>query len=165
MALINEKWVNITEATSILNLSVSTIRRRIKNKDKTLKYKKQGGVYLIQVPDTQTENIKNEEVVKETNLVDVLVKQLEEKDRLIRDLNERIKEAHILASGKPEEQEQDSGEIIYTTGQVEQERENVDSKPTKDKKQIWKNILYVVVLLATFGLIGFMLYQQGIITF
>lgn len=174
MALKNEKWVNITEATTLLNLSVSTIRRRIKNKDKNIKFKKQGGVYLIQVPDIETENTTQEKEQPEEQqdpiLLNVLIKQLDEKDKLIKELNERIREAHVLASGrllgngKQEEQEQDSGEIIYATGQVQQQSGNEDTQPTKDKKQVWKYPLYVLILMATLGLIGLMLYQSGLIT-
>ena len=175
MALNNEKWVNITEATTILGISVSTIRRKIKNKDRNLKFKKQGGIYLIQVPDTTTQKITDkkehpEETEQENpKLLSVLIKQLDEKDKLIKELNERIREAHILASGRllengnvEKEQEQDSGEIIYATGEVQQS-ENVPTQPTKDKKQLWKYPVYVLVLLATLGLIGLMLYQSGIL--
>lgn len=178
MALKNEKWVNIVEAATLLNLSVSTIRRRIK--EKKIKFKKQGGVYLIDISGTDQEtNTEQKEQPKEkktteqpTDLLEVLIKQLDEKDKLIKELNERIREAHVLASGRllgngkqEQEQEQDQGEIIYATGNVSNESENVTTQPTKDKKHIWNTIITGLVLLATLGLIGLMIYQSGIIRF
>jgi excisionase family DNA binding protein len=190
MALPKGKYYSVNETASILGLSEKTIRRRIKSG--TLTNKKVGREYQIYIAtedlplqddptitkvkedktSTSKPGTKKEqpEEQKETSLLDVLIKQLDEKDKLIKELNERIREAHVLASGrllgngKPEEQEQDSGEIIYATGQVEQERGDVDTKPTKDKKHLWIYPVYVLILLATLGLIGLMLYQSGIIT-
>jgi excisionase family DNA binding protein len=189
MALPKGKYYSVNETASILGLSEKTIRRRIKSG--TLTNKKVGREYQIYIP-TEDLPIQDEPITKvkgvkippskpgtkkeqpeeqeDRSLLDVLIKQLDEKDKLIKELNERIREAHILASGrllengKTEEQEQDSGEIIYATGQVQQQSGNVDTQPTKDKKQLWKYPVYVLVLLATLGLIGLMLYQSGIIT-
>ena len=189
MELPKGKYYSVNETASILGLSEKTIRRRIKSG--TLTNKKVGREYQIYIP-TEDLPIQDEPITKvkgvkippskpgtkkeqpeeqeDRSLLDVLIKQLDEKDKLIKELNERIREAHILASGrllengKTEEQEQDSGEIIYATGQVQQQSGNVDTQPTKDKKQLWKYPVYVLVLLATLGLIGLMLYQSGIIT-
>ena len=192
MALPKGKYYSVNETASLLGLSEKTIRRRIKSG--TITFKKVGREYQIYIPtedlpiqDETISKVRGEKIPsskpgtkkehseetaqEDQSLLSVLIKQLDEKDKLIKELNERIREAHILASGRllengnvEKEQEQDSGEIIYATGEVQQS-ENVPTQPTKDKKQLWKYPVYVLVLLATLGLIGLMLYQSGIVKF
>jgi len=161
MAIKKGKWISVSEAVSILGLSDKTIRRRIKSGIMTSK--KVGRSYVVFIPDeTIEEETKQEEQLKEkktteqpTNLLEVLIKQLDEKDKLIKELNERIREAHVLASGRllgNGKQEQDEGEVIYATGNISEESENVVTQPTKEEKKKpfnWKPVLYI---LGTLGL-------------
>lgn len=194
MALPKGKYYSVNETASLLGLSEKTIRRRIKSG--TITFKKVGREYQIYIPtedlpiqDETISKVRGEKIPpskpgtkkehseetaqEDQSLLSVLIKQLDEKDKLIKELNERIREAHVLASGRllgngrseqEQEQEKDGGEIVYATGEVQQS-ENVPTQPTKDKKQLWKYPVYVLVLLATLGLIGLMLYQSGIVKF
>lgn len=171
MAIKNPKWVSISEASNILGISVSTIRRKIKSKD--LKYKKVGGVYQIEVSGEVEEQPNKQEQPKEsvseyTRRLEIENAKLstENKEKteyinFLKDVYFSIKTGKLLAD--PNANKSVEGEVVNATGQVQQSG-NVDTQPTKDKKQVWKYPLYVLILMATLGLIGLMLYQSGIVT-
>lgn len=172
MANKNPKWVSISEASNVLGISVSTIRRKIKSKD--LKYKKVGGVYQIEVSGEVEEQPNKQEQPKEsvseyTRRLEIenakLSTKVEEQNEtinLLKDFYFSIKTGKLLAD--PNANKSVEGDVVYATGQVQQSG-NVDTQPTEDKKQLWKYPVYVLILLTTLGLIGLMLYQSGLITF
>lgn len=187
MALPKGKYYSIIETADLLGISEKTIRRRIKSG--TITAKKVGRTYQVYIPEEDLpkttikedkippKDIKADKSDKMTgqqsgHLIDVLIKQLDEKDKLIKELNDRIKEAHILASGRllgngNPEKEEDEGEVIYATESVASESGNVVTEPTTKKEKvgsnITRNILYVLISLATLGLLGLMAIQSGLI--
>lgn len=75
-------WLTINDYSRYKNVSISTIRRHIKNN--ILKYKEESGKYLIYVPSTEKLRLREEEellkVKLEVELLRAQVRQLREEN-------------------------------------------------------------------------------------
>ncbi len=98
----NGVWLSITDYSSYKNVSISTIRRHIKNN--ILKHKEENGKYFIYVASTERIKIKEEEEILklrfEIELMKTRLKELNEQNnelRMLVDLYEKP-----LASNPPE---------------------------------------------------------------
>lgn len=120
--------------------------------------------------ETKTEKKGETSDQEKMMMLDNLIKDNQAKTKLIDDLSKQVADIvktnqqvvfmlrdlrHQLPSGRKEDE-------IFEV--VSKESGNEDTQPTKDKKQVWKYPLYVLILMATLGLIGLMLYQSGLIT-
>jgi len=161
MAQKKGKWFSVSEAVSVLGFSDKTIRRRIKSGVMTSK--KVGKSYMVFIPDDtpgRDDTPKEEKFTgstKEDRILNLLAKQLEEKDRQIKEINDRLHENNILLmefkrllpAPKPEE----------TTGEIYE---------VKEKKKLhfnWKNISLGFLIVATLGLVSYILVTSGFISF
>ena len=172
------KWISVKDMAEILGVSDRTVRRRMKSG--LLTHKKVGRNYLVFLSEEDEQELGKEEPKEETKkkkehtedygnpLVNVLVGQLEEKDKLIEELNKRLWEAHSIAYGKlleqpkgqkeeaeeePREQRKDEETTIY---QVD---EDEPKKKKKDRKFNLKDIAIWVFLALTLGLLAYMILQ------
>jgi len=156
MAIKKGKWISVSEAVSILGLSDKTIRRRIKSGVMTSK--KVGRSYMVFIPDetieeeeTKQEEKKAEKTQTKTDndLVGAIVKQLEEKDKQIKDLNERMRETNILLLEfrrllpPPKEAKEEEETEVF---EVKEEQKEEKKKRTSSFN--WRPLLYI---LGTFG--------------
>ena len=173
MAIKKGKWISVSEAVTILGLSDKTIRRRIKSGIMTSK--KVGKSYMVYIPDEEVEEeeVKQEEKKTEktqtktdNDLVGAIVKQLEEKDKQIKDLNERMRETNILLLEfrrllpPPKEAEE---EEMFEVREVKKE-EKKEEEVKKEKKSFnWRPILYILGTLGFSGLVYFFITNLDLI--
>lgn len=174
MAIKKGKWISVSEAVTILGLSDKTIRRRIKSGIMTSK--KVGKSYMVYIPDEEVEEqeVKQEEKKTEktqtktdNDLVGAIVRQLEEKDKQIKDLNERMRETNILLLEfrkllpPPKEVEEEEGEIFEVK---EVKKEDKKEEVKKEKKSFnWKPVLYILGTLGFSGLVYFFITNLDLI--
>lgn len=83
-------WLTINDYSRYKDVSISTIRRHIKNN--ILKYKEENGKYLIYVPSTEKLRLREEEeilrVKLETELLRTQIRQLREENNELKMLVE-----------------------------------------------------------------------------
>ena len=83
-------WLSINDYSRYKDVSISTIRRHIKNN--ILKYKEENGKYFIYVPSTEKLRLREEEEVLkiklETELLRTQIRQLREENNELRMLVE-----------------------------------------------------------------------------
>jgi len=162
MANTKGKWISVKEMAEALGVSDRTIRRRM---DKGLiTQKKVGRNYLVFLPEEELEQpkeqpgrepkekAKQEETTANDNyLLDVLINQLAEKDKLIKELNERIREAHILANGR-----------LLPPPKEEQEEEIFEVTRKTNKKKDYTFLLYILGVLSLSALVYSIIVYTGI---
>ena len=155
MAIKKGKWISVSEAVSILGLSDKTIRRRIKSGVMTSK--KVGKSYMVYIPDEEVEEEEDKQEEKKTektqtktdnDLVGAIVKQLEEKDKQIKDLNERMRETNILLLEfrrllPPPKEAEEEGEI-FEVKEVKKEEKKEEEVKKEKKRFSWRPVLYIL---------------------
>ena len=92
-------WLSINDYSRYKDVSISTIRRHIKNN--ILKYKEENGKYFIYVPSTEKLRLREEEEVLkiklETELLRTQIRQLREENNELKMLVELYEKQSVKA--------------------------------------------------------------------
>ncbi|WPU65379.1 hypothetical protein [Peredibacter starrii] len=96
-------WLSINDYSRYKDVSISTIRRHIKNN--ILKYKEENGKYFIYVPSTEKLRLREEEEVLkiklETELLRTQIRQLREENNELRMLVEIYEKQSMNKASAP----------------------------------------------------------------